>query len=510
MAMERASSTGVKSLRAMFESNKPDSDTVGKSAGAAGIGAGDKPLAKVRTAFVEVEPSAKLIKKMRSNVALADGGKENGQEPVGGKPDGQTAGGARSNGTNGFRAPQDAAQLLPVVLGATVAETAARDETKKANPKSAKPTTRTVVPKSSASNLRPTDTSNLQKPTTRPRTTSKVEPKQKTDQPAQQSEAKTLRAMPSNGRLGGLKVDKTRHAASPSLKAQPKAPNSQSTPPLSKSRSREVLSAHRAPNPAAPPVPNGQQQPKPAGVRSATGFFKPRPKSPTRPVQLPAHLVAHTSSSAAKFGAAAAFPPPPPVPPSDAAPHHQHHHRPQPAKSAPGSRRVSSVSAASARPPHVPAAAAAASSASSSASSAPTRKASTFGPPPKPKPAGGGSAAAALVARPPDDFLARMMRPTASSSSKVRVVDAAQSPHVRPRVARRVASRVSINGSSASASASNNSASEGNTTLSSAASPLRDAGALQPPVDVGTPLLAARDEIPSSPPLDAVVEDLQA
>ena len=383
MATERASSTGVKSLRAMFESNKLDGDASGKTAGAAGIGAGDKPLAKVRTAFVEVEPSAKLIKKMRSNVALAESGKENGQEAVGGKLDGQTVGGARSNGTNGVHAPQDAAQLLPVVLGNTVAETAARDETRKANSKPAKSTARTVAPKSSTSNLRPTDTSTLQKPTIRPRTTSKVEPKvesnQKPDSPAQQNEAKTLRTMPSNSRLGGLKVEKTRLAASPALKAEHKVLSSLSTPPLSKSRSREVLSTRRAPNPAAPAAPAGHQS-KPAGVRSATGFFKPRPKSPTRPIQLPAHLVAHTSSSAAKFGAAA--PPPPPEPQSDAAPHRQ------PTKSAPGSRRVSNVSATTTVRPCAGAGAAAA-----AAVAAPTRKASTFGPPPKPKPAGGGAGA---------------------------------------------------------------------------------------------------------------------
>jgi hypothetical protein len=485
MATERASSTGVKSLRAMFESNKLDSDASGKTAGAAGIGAGDKPLAKVRTAFVEVGPSAKLIKKMRSNVALAESGKENGQEAVGGKLDGHTVGGARSNGTNGVHAPQDAAQLLPVVLGNTVAETTARDERRKANPKPAKSTARTVAPKSSTSNLRPTDTSTLQKPTIRPRTMSKVEPKveskQKTDPPAQQNEAKTLRTMPSNSRLGGLKVEKTRQAASPALKAQHKVLNSLSTPPLSRSRSREVLSTHRTPNPTAPAAPAGHQS-KPAGVRSATGFFKPRPKSPTRPIQLPAHLVAHTSSSAAKFGAAA--PPPPPEPQSDAAPHHQ------PTKSAPGSRRVSNVSATTTARPFTAAAAVA----------APTRKASTFGPPPKPKPAGGGAGAA--VARPPDDFLARMMRPTASSSSKVRAADAGQPPHARPRVARKVPSRLSINGS-ASASASNGS-SEGNTTLSSTASPLRAA------VLPDGALLAGHDEIPSSPPLDAVPSSLDA
>jgi hypothetical protein len=490
MATERASSTGVKSLRAMFETNKLENDGHGKAAGSVGIATADKPLAKVRTAFVEVEPSAKLIRKMRSNATLTDSEKENGPEHE------TAAAGARSNGTNGFHAPNEAAQLLPVVLGNTVSEMAARDESKKATPKPTKSTARTVAPKSSTPNLRPTVAPSSQKPLIRPRTTSKVEPKPKTDPPAHDNDKpKTIRAMPSNSRLGGLKVDKMRHAAPPVPKAPSRVLNSLATPPLSKSRSREVLSTHRTANPAATATPAGHQ-PKSAGVRSATGFFKPRPKSPTRPILLPAHLVAHTSSSAAKFGAALG--PPPPIPhSSEAAP------RP-PVKSAPVSRRVSSVSAATTTATARPAAAPAASSA---AAAAPTRKASTFGPPPKPKPTGGGGPGAAVV-RPPDDFLARMMRPTASSSSKVRVVDpVAQSPRVRPRVARKVPSRLSINESAASASASHHSSSEGNTTLSSTASPLRTGGGGAPEA-AGTPLLVGRDEIPSSPPLDVVVEDL--
>jgi hypothetical protein len=549
MATERSSSTGVKSLRAMFEGVKTENDAHAKTAGAAGIGAADRPLSKVRTAFVEVEPSAKLMRKMRDNVAGDDNGKENDQENVTGKLDDQTVGGARNIGTNGLgQAPHNAAQLLPLVLGNTVAEAAARDEVKKTNLsgpiKSTKPTARTVdraiPPKFVTSNPKSTHdpSSTLQKPSTRPRTTSKVEKSQvstnqKNDTPVQgndtrlatenNAKAKMASAMPSNGRLGTLKVEKTRSAASPGLKAQSKVLSNLSTPPLSKSRSREVLSTRSVAPPAAAITPTAAAatpptshpaRPKAAGVRSATGFFKPRPKSPTRPIQLPAHLVAQTASSAAKFGVT--VPPPPPPPPQQQQQPQQH----RPPQSAPVSRRASNISL-SARPLL----------ATTAATYAPvSRKTSTFGPPPKPKsgPPGGSAAPAGGAGggvRPPDDFLARMMRPTTSSASKVHArVDARQSPHARPRVARKVPSCLSINESASAPSAS---ASDANTTLSSSLSPLRavreDRGPAAGPDDepdlplaAATPLLAGNDDIPSSPPLgavpnslDAVVENLQ-
>jgi hypothetical protein len=45
---------------------------------------------------------------------------------------------------------------------------------------------------------------------------------------------------------------------------------------------------------------------KDAATTSPSGFKKPRPKSPTRPVRLPSHLIAPTASSAAKHGEEAA------------------------------------------------------------------------------------------------------------------------------------------------------------------------------------------------------------
>lgn len=124
----------------------------------------------------------------------------------------------------------------------------------------------------------------------------------------------------------------------------------------------------------APARPGAQRSTSPhakprtaSGTVTTGGFLKPRPRSPTRPVKLPAHLVAPTASSSAKHGDS---------PPSQRT----------------LSRRASTISNASRRPQKPP----------QNARSAPT---------PAPR---------SPVAAAPASFLERMMRPTASSASKVK------------------------------------------------------------------------------------------
>ncbi|KAF2032305.1 hypothetical protein EK21DRAFT_99170 [Setomelanomma holmii] len=103
---------------------------------------------------------------------------------------------------------------------------------------------------------------------------------------------------------------------------------------------------------------------------SASGFKKPAPKSPTRPVKLPAHLTAPTAASAAKHGEEEKVTRKPST-------------TTRPKTTAPGTR--------SSRPSIAP---------STTAAKRPDSRASTTGGAPK------------------GDFLSRMMRPTAASASK--------------------------------------------------------------------------------------------
>lgn len=123
---------------------------------------------------------------------------------------------------------------------------------------------------------------------------------------------------------------------------------------------------------------------------SSTGFVKPKPRSPTRPINLPSHLTAATASSAAKY---------------------------DPAEAASGVTRKSSVKKSN--PPPV----------SKPAQSQSTRKSISR------------SSLPSVSKRPntehdDESFLARMMRPTQSSASKVHEKPEIKSPtrtHAPPR-----------------------------------------------------------------------------
>ncbi|RDI77615.1 hypothetical protein Vi05172_g12410 [Venturia inaequalis] len=145
------------------------------------------------------------------------------------------------------------------------------------------------------------------------------------------------------------------------------------------------------------------------GTITTGGFVKPRPKSPTRPVQLPAHLVAPTASSAAKQGNTSV----------------------QPEKTL--TRRSSTISNASnfAR------------SAQGGVARRPSTRQSTTQQNRRPAVSSGDTPPVPRV--PDDSFLARMMRPTASSASKVR--DGAAPKAKEPvRAKTKVAPRPKTNG----------------------------------------------------------------
>lgn len=150
------------------------------------------------------------------------------------------------------------------------------------------------------------------------------------------------------------------------------------------------------------------------GTVTTGGFVKPRPKSPTRPVKLPAHLVAPTASSAAKYGNTSA----------------------QPEKTL--TRRSSTISNAS--------------NFARSAQGGVARRPSTRPPTTQQnrRPAVSPSNTPPVPRVPDDSFLARMMRPTASSASKVRDGAAAKAKEpARPKT--KVAPRPKTNGTASAA-----------------------------------------------------------
>ncbi|KAF2102492.1 hypothetical protein NA57DRAFT_52065 [Rhizodiscina lignyota] len=136
------------------------------------------------------------------------------------------------------------------------------------------------------------------------------------------------------------------------------------------------------------------------GTRTAGGFIKPRPKSPTRPVKLPSHLVAPTASSAAKHDGPGAAGPTPSL-----------------------GRKASIRSLGSARGPSGP----------------PKLTISSRDRRPKKEEA---RSPVASKSAPDESFLARMMRPTASSASKVRSRDEVPPvPKVKISPAKKVGAR---------------------------------------------------------------------
>ncbi|KAI3401197.1 hypothetical protein diail_11902 [Diaporthe ilicicola] len=189
-------------------------------------------------------------------------------------------------------------------------------------------------------------------------------------------------------------------------KAKPTKPAAAAAAPPSKMPNSNAV---KSPDPVPQPVPQSVPQSKPAGkpanttshppttpkaVRPATekkpapvgaspgGFVKPRPKSPTRPVKLPASLTTHTTASGSRTRNSGGAPP----------------------SSHENITRSTSRSKASTK-------------ALARSSSAASRQRPSIGPPPK-QPAKD-HPVIKREAKVDEGFLARMMRPTQASASKV-------------------------------------------------------------------------------------------
>jgi hypothetical protein len=444
--MERSSSGGVKSLRAMFEGANSDADR-GRTQGTPVNGTPDRPLSKVRTAFVEVELSAQLAKKIRENATTPDVTKQHSSQKLG-LVKGDTEEGGKENvaqeqdqgpaqKVNGNR-PVDLKNTKSSSLGSaktaqTVSNNAAvkpqglsavkqdnRKPSAKINEKPTPGAENAIA--SNAARKAPQLESNTRATaqTTAPaKIVNQAKPNESTkstvSKPKPLTKPSVRTPIPERTKL----LPSSRQPSSQPQTPKFQSPRPQLTPQrsLSHLRSNNTVSDRRptwgssaaSSRPPVVPASTTTTQSTPVGVRSATGFLKPRPRSPTRPIHLPSHLTMHTASSAAKYSDNTSSPRPPTRQAS--------------------TRRASNISTASSRP----------SLSHLLGSAAPTSRkmSATFGPPPRPRVAS--TAAQAIQqrreARTPDDgFLARMMRPTASSASKVLGrVEPAAAP-VMPRV----------------------------------------------------------------------------
>ncbi|KAK3335967.1 hypothetical protein B0T19DRAFT_24561 [Cercophora scortea] len=214
----------------------------------------------------------------------------------------------------------------------------------------------------------------------------------------------------------------TKSSKSPTAGKTPRSPAEASTPKLSaKTPERKVQQPEKTATPkatAAAPKPVGPSsakrppplQPSPA----STGFVKPKPKSPTRPIKLPPSLTTHTTASGSKINA------------------------PRQSLSR-GSGAIPNLDSVGRSPSRVSASNTAGSGSKPGGTKTLKRQNSTIN---RPRPSLGPPPKQAARDHPPtrkerevdEGFLARMMRPTQASSSKA-AEKAPISPPRKPTVA---------------------------------------------------------------------------
>ncbi|TRX95111.1 hypothetical protein FHL15_004196 [Xylaria flabelliformis] len=311
--------SGVRNLRAMFE-QKGDSlpDDRGRSPGPGGFAspspsASPRPLSKVRTAFVAIEKDGRIGLK---------------REP---SRDSETVSSRRFSNDTDASTPQPLSEKSDV-FSDNMASTVASFKTNlthEAIPES--PRQDTPVKFSPKKELKP----------------SLLEPNANPDKVTDEEEPKTkmLASNPTESsatRLGGTILNGGISDAlnsTPSTTAKAKAPGASKPAPKTVAPVSTAKTATRAPrSPLPSKAPDGKEPSKaavsstnskkvattkpaaskPAASKpvaldlpsSGTGFVKPKPKSPTRPVKLPSSLTTHTASSAQKTGAGNAAPAP--------------------------------------------------------------------------------------------------------------------------------------------------------------------------------------------------------
>lgn len=227
-------------------------------------------------------------------------------------------------------------------------------------------------------------------------TTGKASEKMAANKPASRSAASTASRAPTAAKVAPKSVH------SPTTAKTLVTPQKSSTAVRSSSRPPEKK-ASQAPS-TAPTVQKTSQASTGASASktkiqsppAASGFVKPRPKSPTKPVKLPASLTAHTASSGSKTASA-----PPATKQSTSAP------------------RTTSSTQSTARP--LSRSSLGATTKGTEARSSTVKKPASrpsLGPPPSSLKKQSSRQSLHSTAAPDEGFLARMMRPTTASASK--------------------------------------------------------------------------------------------
>ncbi|KAI1321542.1 hypothetical protein F5Y16DRAFT_388565 [Xylariaceae sp. FL0255] len=402
--------SGVRNLRAMFEqkgdSNLPGDDR-GRSPGPSGFAspspsASPRPLSKVRTAFVFVEKDGRRGLQRTPSI------------------DSASASSRRLSDETDTTTPQPLPERTDVFADGMAQNTMAFKMNLVNDPIPESPNRDTPVRLSPKKEL---NTTPLLPNANPDKTTDEEDPRAHmiSGDPTKSSSARVGGTVLNNGIADSLNATPTKikaskpadlpkpapapKAAVKTVAAAPKSPKAAKAP-----NAKEPVKASgpttSSANPKKPSTINRTLASKPSAIdlaKTNTGFVKPKPKSPTRPVKLPSSLLAPTASSAQKLGNGTAAP----------------STRQSLSRASGSTLNLPASSAAQRAPSRNSVTATGTSSGAKSLRHKPStvgRQRPSLGPPPKP--AAKEQPASKKESQVDESFLARMMRPTASSSSK--------------------------------------------------------------------------------------------
>ncbi|KAI1108821.1 hypothetical protein F5Y14DRAFT_59400 [Nemania sp. NC0429] len=304
--------SGVRNLRAMFEQKGDSLPDRGRSPGPGGFAtpspsASPRPLSKVRTNFVAIEKDGKLgLRRDPSgdSASVSSRRLSDDTDIPSSQPQLQPASERPDNFSDNL-ANVAAASLRMNLSQEVIPESPRQDTPVNLSPK------QELKPSPFEPNANPDKLTDEEEPQT------KMLTGDPTDASAAQINGTILNegigealngTSPTATKAKVLNVtkpaSKTAAAAPlPSAKAAPKAPKSpMAAKPVNGREPAKAPSSSTNPKRA---IASKTMTSKPAPVDvspSGTGFVKPKPKSPTRPVKLPSSLTTHTTSSAQKLG----------------------------------------------------------------------------------------------------------------------------------------------------------------------------------------------------------------
>ncbi|KAG0645712.1 hypothetical protein D0Z07_8789 [Hyphodiscus hymeniophilus] len=312
-------SSGVRNLRAMFENKDVSTSPPDRgrsptgSIGPGSNGTSPRPLSKVRTSFVAVERSGQTGSQMglkRENSGEPSMAKRRTSFSINEDEHPKMTAERKQSIASEYEARKNSTMVEETIPEVAV-ETPSIEVDKQLgevikatkNPKS--PNAGLDLKKTAASNAH---TNGSIKSATTEKTVDKAPSSRFTARPTPISTAKTSTAPKSSPKT-------VKHAVAPKTPKTPTTPRGRTKESV---KEQEQKSEKKENKPHASSYPSKPISKPAASTTSAssktrippsppqTGFVKPKPRSPTRPVKLPASLTAHTASSGSKGGAAPA------------------------------------------------------------------------------------------------------------------------------------------------------------------------------------------------------------